>query len=92
MALVLPVLHELSCSNETVRNAQNMSFGSNGVDQVRSLHKMPTQFRLANLGFNGPSSASFASTFVQQLNSPERHKTCVLGTIEWIRCISCEKF
>jgi hypothetical protein len=28
---------------------QNMSFGSNGVDQVRSLRKKPTQLHLANL-------------------------------------------
>jgi hypothetical protein len=44
---------------------QNMSFGSNGVDRVRSLQKVPTQLRLANLCINGASSASFASTFVQ---------------------------
>jgi hypothetical protein len=42
---------------------QNMSFGSNGVDQVRSLRKIPTQLRLANLCVNGASSARFASTF-----------------------------
>jgi hypothetical protein len=43
---------------------QNMSFGSNGVDQVRSLPKNPIQLHLANLCVNGASSASFASTFV----------------------------
>jgi hypothetical protein len=40
---------------------QNMSFGSNGVDQVRSLQKMPTQLHLANLGVNSASSARFVS-------------------------------
>jgi hypothetical protein len=116
-ASVQLVLHRLSCSNETVRNApkhefwvqwsgsgafitknfyptsfselarewhqfgqlciyfravtersetpRNMSFGSNGVDQVRSLRKIPTQLRLANLCVNGTSSAIFVSTFVQ---------------------------
>jgi hypothetical protein len=44
---------------------QNMSFGSNGVDQVRSLRKFLTQLRLANLSVNGTYSASFASTFEQ---------------------------
>jgi hypothetical protein len=44
---------------------QNMSFGSNGVDLVLSLGKIPTQLRLANFGVNGASLASFASTFVQ---------------------------
>jgi hypothetical protein len=38
---------------------QNMSFGSNGVDRVRSLQKVPTQLRLTNLCINGASSASF---------------------------------
>jgi hypothetical protein len=42
MALVRPVLQGFSCSNETVRNATNMSFGSNGVDRVRSLQKILT--------------------------------------------------
>jgi hypothetical protein len=40
-----------------------MSFVSNGVDQVRSLQKIVTRLGLANLGVNGTSSASFASTF-----------------------------
>jgi hypothetical protein len=44
---------------------QNMSFGSNGVDELRSLQKLQTQLCLANLCINGPTSASFASSFVQ---------------------------
>ena len=46
IAPVKPVLHRVSCSNETLPNApkynamhQNMSLGSNGVDWVRSLQK-----------------------------------------------------
>ena len=42
-------LHHVSCGNETIQNApkhyethQNMSLGSNGVDRVRSLRKIPT--------------------------------------------------
>jgi hypothetical protein len=42
---------------------QNLSFGSNGVYRVRSLWKIPTQLRLANLGVNGARSTSSASTF-----------------------------
>jgi hypothetical protein len=49
MAPVRPVVHRLSSSNETVRNAPNMSFGSNGVDHVRSLRKISKQLPLANL-------------------------------------------
>jgi hypothetical protein len=46
---VHPVLHRVSWSYETIPNApkhyethQNMSLGSNGVDQVRSLRKITT--------------------------------------------------
>ena len=47
IAPVQPILHRVSCSNETLPNApkhyethQNMSLGSNGVDQVRLLRKI----------------------------------------------------
>jgi hypothetical protein len=51
---------------------QNMSFESNGVDRVGSLREIMTKVCLANLGVNGASSASFASTFVQLRNAPRR--------------------
>jgi hypothetical protein len=54
---------------------ENMSFGSNGVDWVRSLRKILTRLCLANLCDNGTSSASFASTFVQYRNGSKRTKT-----------------
>jgi hypothetical protein len=44
---------------------QNISFGSNGVDEVRSLAKILKQLRLPNLCVNGTCSASFATTFMQ---------------------------
>ena len=46
IAPVQPVLHRVSCSNETLANApkyyemhQNMCLRSNGLDRVRSLQK-----------------------------------------------------
>jgi len=49
IAPVHPVLHQVSCSYEMIPNApkhyethKKMSLGSNGVDQVRSLQKIPT--------------------------------------------------
>ena len=49
IALVHPILHRVSCGYEMIPNApkhyathQNMSLGSNGVDWVRSLQKIPT--------------------------------------------------
>ena len=51
IAPVHPVLHQVSCSYETIPIAhkhfethQNMSLGSNGVDQMRSLHKIQCDF------------------------------------------------
>ena len=64
-------LHWVSCSNETLPNApkyyemhQNMSLGSNGVDQVRSLCKIPMRHRGKNFCINCTSSARFAASFV----------------------------
>jgi len=51
IALVQYVLQQVSCSYETIPNApkhyethQNMSLGSNGVDQVHSLRKIQCDF------------------------------------------------
>ena len=51
IAPVHPVLRQVSCSYETIPNAhkhfethQNMSLGSNGVDQMRSLRKIQCDF------------------------------------------------
>jgi hypothetical protein len=53
---------------QIVRNAQNVSLGSIGVDRVRSLRKIPTRLRGTNFC---TSSARFASSFVRQPNGPE---------------------
>src|SRR6185369_12527378 len=45
-----------------------MSFGSNGVDRVRSLRKIPMQLRGTNFC---TSSARFAPSFVRQPKSPK---------------------
>src|SRR6185312_5825618 len=47
---------------------QNISLGSNGVDRVRSLQKIPTRPRGTNFC---TSSAYFALSFVRQPNGPE---------------------
>ena len=51
-----------------VRNVQNISLGSNGVDRVRSLQKIPTRPRGTNFC---TSLARFAPSFVRQPNGPE---------------------
>ena len=74
-ALIAPVqlvLHQASCSNETIQNAskhyethQNMSLGSNGVDQVHSLQKIPMRLRGTKFCINCTSSARFVSSLLQ---------------------------
>src|SRR6185369_10045079 len=75
IAPVQPVLHRVSCSNETLPNApkhyethQNVSLGSNRVDRVRSLRKIPMRLRSTNFC---TSLAHFAPSFVRQRNSSE---------------------
>ena len=66
IAPVQPVLYRVSCSNETFPNApkynemhQNMSLGSNGVDRVRLLQKIPMRLCGKNFCINCTSSAHF---------------------------------
>ena len=61
IAPVHPVLHRVSCSYETIPNApkhyethQNMSLGSNGVDQVHSLQKIQCDFVARTLVLTEP--------------------------------------
>ena len=73
--LVRPVLHRVLYGNQTVPNApkwyethRNMSLGSNGVDRVCSLRKIPTRLRRTNFC---TSSERFAPSFVRQPNGPK---------------------
>jgi len=66
-----PVLHRILCSSETVPNAskqkethENLSLGSNGVDQGRSLQKILMRLRGTNFFTNFTSLARFALSFV----------------------------
>src|SRR6185437_2169768 len=47
---------------------KNVSLGSNGVDRVHSLRKIPMRLRFTNFC---TSSARFAPSFVRQPNGPE---------------------
>src|SRR6185312_1886249 len=53
---------------QIVRNAPKREFRVNGVDQVRSLRKIPTRLRGTNFC---TSSARFAPSFVRQQNGPK---------------------
>ena len=78
IALVHPVLHRVSCSYEAIPNApehyethQNMSLGSNGVDQVLWLRKITTRLRGTNFCINCTSSVCYATSFMQLRNDPK---------------------
>jgi hypothetical protein len=43
---------------------RNMSFGTNGLDWMRSVRKITTQLRFMNVRIHGTSSAHFALTFM----------------------------
>jgi len=80
-ALIAPVqcvLHQVLCSYETITNApkqyethQNMSLGSNGVDQVRWLRKITKRLCGTNFCINCTSSVCFAKSFMQLQNDPK---------------------
>jgi hypothetical protein len=87
-ALIAPVwrvLHQVSCSSETVANAtkrkethQNMSLISNGVDRERSLRKFLTRHRGTNFYINCTSLTRFASSLCSSImvpNAPKRKET-----------------
>ena len=72
IAPVQPILHRVSCSNETIQYApkhyemhQNMSLWSNGMDRVHSLRQIPIRLLGTNFSINCTSSARFAPSFVQ---------------------------
>ena len=84
IAPVHPVLHQVSCSYEMIPNApkyyethQNISLGSNGVDWVRSLRKIPMWLRGANFCINCTSLPRFAPSFMRLWNDPKCTKTLV---------------
>ena len=87
-ALIAPVwriLQQVSCSSGTVPNApkwkvshQNMSLGSNGVDQERSLRKFLIRHRGMNFCINCTSLECFASSLCSSImvpNAPKQKET-----------------
>ena len=91
ITLVQPYLHRVSCSNETLANApkhyemhQNMSLGTNGVDRVRSLPKIPMRVRGTNLCINSTSSARFCIEFCAVTKQSKMHPNTTKHTNSWV--------
>ena len=84
-ALIAPVhriLHQVSCSYETIPNAskhyaiyQNMSLGSTGADWLHSLQKFLTWLRGRNFCINCTSWPCFALSSMQLRNDPKCSQT-----------------
>ena len=84
-ALIAPVqyvLHQVSCSYETIPNARkkyntywNITLGSNRVDWVCSLRKIPIWLRGTNFCINCTNSPRFAPSFMQLRNDPKCTQT-----------------
>ena len=105
IAPVHPVLPRFSCSYETIPNApkhyerhQNMSLGSNGLNQVHLFGKITTWLRSTNFCINCTISARFAPSLMQLWNDPKQSQTlCNLwkheSRVQWsglgAYCINC---
>ena len=93
IAPVQPVLHRVSCSNETLPNAPkhyekhtNMSLGSNGVGRVHSLRKIPKRLHGTNLCINSTCSTHLHRVSCSNETLPnapkyyEKHQNMSLGS------------
>ena len=104
IALVHYVLQQVLCSYETIPNApkyyethQNMSLGSNGVDQVRWLRTITTRFRGTNFCLIAPNLSilqQVSCSYETIPNAPKYYETnqnISLGcnVADWVH--SCEK-
>jgi len=102
IAPVHPVLHQVSCSYEMIPNApkhyetlQNMSLGSNGVDQVHSLRKIQCDFVARNFVLIEPAlyvltqvSCSYGM-IPNALKYYETHQNISLGSngVDWVHSL-----
>ena len=96
IAPIHPVLHRVSFSYEMIPTApkhygrhQNMSLGSNGVDQVRLLGKITMWLRGRNFCINCTSSVCFAPSFMQLRNNPKCTQTLWMAPkhefrVQWV--------
>jgi uncharacterized membrane protein len=102
IAPVLPILHQVSCNYLTIPNApkqyethQNMSLGFNGVDQVRSLRKIQSDFVARTFVLNEPVQyvlEQVSCSYGTIPNAPkyyETHRNISLGSngVDWVRSL-----
>jgi hypothetical protein len=103
-APVWRILHQVSCSSETVTNApkrketqQNMSLGSIGMDRERRYEKFRHDFVVQTFALIAPVGAfcskfrAVAKRFQMHPNGKEDTKTLDWGPMVSIRSVRCEK-
>ena len=97
-ALIAPVQHvlqQVSCNYETIPNTpkyyetdRNITWGSNWVDCVCPLWKIPTWIRGTNFCINCTSSMCFAPSFVQLRNDPKYTKILQRSNgVDWVHSL-----
>ena len=98
---VHPILHRVSCINETLPNApkhyethQNMSLWSNGMDRVRSLRKIPMRFHARTCSLIAPVQpilhrfSCSNEIFQNTTKHYEMHTTMSLSNwVDWVRSL-----
>jgi len=95
IAPVLYVLHQVSCSYETIPNApkyyetyRNITFGSNSVDCLCPLRKISTWLCGTNFSINCTRSPCFAPSFMQLRNDPKCTKRLWRSNgVDWVRSL-----
>ena len=102
IAIVQPVLHQVLCSNETIRNEptnyethQNMSLGSKEVNQLRSFWKIPTRLSSRNFSLIAPVQLVLHQVLCNNETIPnppkhcEMHQNLSLGSkrVDWVHAL-----
>ena len=104
IALVQPISHRVSSSNETIKNApkhykthQFMSLASNGVNRVRSLRKTLIRFCSTNFFINWPVQPilHWVPCSNETLSNAPKHyemlRNMSLVPMGWIECVLWKK-
>jgi hypothetical protein len=92
MALVRPVLHQLSCSNVAVRDVPKHEFWVQWSGSGAFVAKNSDATFFSELLRSWHQFGQFCIDFRKVTNGPKLLKTSVLGPIVWVSCVRCEKF
>ena len=99
IAPVQPVFIEFCAVTKQIQNApkqyemhQYYSLGSNGVDRVRSLWKIPMRLNGTNLSINCTKFRVVTKHCQMHRNTTKMLQNMSLVPMGWIECVLCKKF